>query len=400
MQKHYTSYPKFPFKFIKKDLLKLNFLIAIFVLNGNLINAGINEFHTLINDERNFLITTNINFVGITDAVDDVFIMYQNGVLTGNLFADNGNGPDDLGTQPTRLTNVSFADFGNLTVASNGNFTYIPDIGFYGIDTFTYTITDSLGNVSTSTVTIFVLKPPTAIADSFNLTEDTSVTGNLLNDNGNGPDELGVTPTTVIGNTNPSNGSVVVSSDGTFIYTPNSNFNGTDSFTYTISDSNGNQSTTTVSITVTLVNDVPVITSTNTYSTPEDTPLTATIIVTDVDLDVLTYTVISTTTNGVLTLNTTTGVWTYTPNANYNGSDSFTVEVSDGNGGIVTQVISITVTPVNDVPVITSLNSYSTAEDISLSATFVATDADSDVLTYTVTSTTTNGLLTFNTTTG
>jgi VCBS repeat-containing protein len=249
-------------------------------------------------------------------------------------------------------------------------------------------------------VTIFVIKPPTAIADSFILDEDTSVSGNLLNDNGNGSDELGVTPTTVIGNTNPSNGSVVVNSDGTFIYTPNPNFNGIDSFTYTISDTNGNQSTTTVTLTVTLVNDLPIITSPATFTTPEDTLLTATFVATDADLDVLTYTVTSTTTNGLLTFNTTSGDWTYTPNANYNGSDSFTVEVSDGNGGTATQVISITVTPVNDLPIITSPATFTTPEDTPYSNTVTVTDIDSSTFTFSISTNPTNGSVVINPTTG
>ncbi|MCM2301079.1 MAG: tandem-95 repeat protein, partial [Flavobacteriaceae bacterium] len=187
---------------------------------------------------------------------------------------------------------------------------------------------------------------------------------------------------------------------GNWTYTPNANYNGSDSFTVEVSDGNGGIVTQVISITVTPVNDFPVITSLATITTPEDTPYSNTVTVTDIDSSTFAFSISTNPTNGSVVINPTTGDWTYTPNANYNGSDSFTVEVSDGNGGVVTQVISITVTPVNDVPVITSLNSYSTAEDTTLSATFVASDVDLDVLSYTVTSTTTNGLLTFNTTTG
>ena len=56
---------------------------------------------------------------------------------------------------------------------------------------------------------------------------------------------------------------------------------------------------------------------------------------------------------------------TYTPNANFNGADSFTYTVSDGNGGSVTKTVSITVTPVNDAPVATG-DSFTTAEDTTL----------------------------------
>jgi gliding motility-associated-like protein len=99
-------------------------------------------------------------------------------------------------------------------------------------------------------------------------------------------------------------------------------------------------------------------------------------------------------------INPTTGVWTYTPNANYNGSDSFTVEVSDGNGGIATQVISITVTPVDDPPVITSPPTANTTMNVPLVANVVANDVDGNMLTYSIVTTPVNGTVSINSTTG
>ncbi|WP_164708611.1 Ig-like domain-containing protein, partial [Pseudomonas viridiflava] len=84
--------------------------------------------------------------------------------------------------------------------------------------------------------------------------------------------------------------------------------------------------------------------------------------------------------NGTVLLNGD-GTFTYTPNANYNGGDSFTVTVSDGKGGTVDSVISIGVTPVNDDPT-TSNQSLTTAEDTPLTGAVTGTDVDGDSLSY------------------
>jgi len=89
-----------------------------------------------------------------------------------------------------------------------------------------------------------------AIDDSFSTNENVAVSGDIFLNNGNGEDVLGVTPTTVTGNTNPSNGTLVINANGTFTYTPNLNFEGVDTFTYTITDSFGQTDIATVTITV------------------------------------------------------------------------------------------------------------------------------------------------------
>ncbi|MEM9536067.1 MAG: Ig-like domain-containing protein, partial [Cyanobacteria bacterium P01_E01_bin.45] len=118
--------------------------------------------------------------------------------------------------------------------------------------TITVTATDDLGATATQTFTYTINNvEPEAVDDSFTTTEDVSVTGNVLT--GAGTDRDGAPDSddlTVLGNTDPSNGDVVVNADGTFTYTPNANFVGTDTFIYTISDGNGGTDTATVTITV------------------------------------------------------------------------------------------------------------------------------------------------------
>src|SRR5690606_16245345 len=131
---------------------------------------------------------------------------------------------------------------------------------------------------------------------------------------------------------------------------PNANYNGNDSFIVTVSDGKGGVATSTLTIGITPVNDVPVAANLS-LITDEDKAVNGQIIATDVDGDTLGYSVSTNPTNGTVTLNTATGAFVYTPNANYHGSDSFVVTVSDGKGGVATSTVTIGITPVNDAPV-------------------------------------------------
>uniref|UniRef100_UPI0018EED860 VCBS domain-containing protein n=1 Tax=Paracoccus binzhouensis TaxID=2796149 RepID=UPI0018EED860 len=99
-------------------------------------------------------------------------------------------------------------------------------------------------------------------------------------------------------------------------------------------------------VTVTPENDPPVGEDAS-VTTPEDTPVSGTVSATDVDGDDLTFTLDGGPSNGTVTVNPD-GSYEYVPNADYNGPDSFDVEVSDGNGGTTTVTVDITVLPVND----------------------------------------------------
>ena len=112
-----------------------------------------------------------------------------------------------------------------------------------------------------------------------------------------------------------------------------------------------------------------------TVVTDEDTPISGTLTATDQNTqDTLTYSQSTAPTNGTAVVNPD-GTWTYTPNENYNGADSFTVIVDDGNGGTDTLVVNIDVTPVNDAPVAIPEN-VALDEDSSVTGTITATDVD------------------------
>jgi hypothetical protein len=130
------------------------------------------------------------------------------------------------------------------------------------------------------------------------------------------------------------------------------NYCGSDSFTYDLSDGEESSNVATVAIEVTCVNDPPEAND-NAHTTPEDTPVSGAATSTDIDGGAPTYALVTGPTNGTLVFNAS-GAYTYSPNLNYNGPDSFTFSVSDGNGGSDTGQVTINVTPVNDMPVCTA----------------------------------------------
>jgi VCBS repeat-containing protein len=154
----------------------------------------------------------------------------------------------------------------------------------------------------------------------------------------------------------PAHGNVTVNADGTFVYTPAHDYFGTDSFSYRLNDGSLESNLATVSVTIAAVNDAPV--AGDVYATiAEDTPLLITLgsSVRDVDSINVTTQIVTNPAHGVLTLNND-GSYTYTPNANYNGTDSFTYQANDGAADSNLASVNINVTPVNDAPVTTDMN--------------------------------------------
>jgi VCBS repeat-containing protein len=178
----------------------------------------------------------------------------------------------------------------------------------------------------------------------------------LMNDTDVDGDLLTVNTTPVSG---PANGTLLLNSDGTFTYTPDADFNGIDSFTYAVTDGNGGIGEGIVTITIDPVNDAPVSVG-ESMTTDEDAPLTGiaaglnNLLANDTDADGDALSVNTTPVvgpgNGTLVLNSD-GSFTYTPRANFYGTDAFTYQVSDANGATTQAVVAILVNPMNDAPV-------------------------------------------------
>ncbi|MDH5631448.1 MAG: M4 family metallopeptidase [Gammaproteobacteria bacterium] len=129
-------------------------------------------------------------------------------------------------------------------------------------------------------------------------------------------------------------------------------------------------------------NTVPVAVGQN-ISVAEDGSIGITVTATDADGDSLSYSIASAPANGQLT--GTAPNLTYTPNANYFGADSFSFTASDGVGGSHTATVSITVTPVNDAPTVSTIADLPTDEDTATAALpFTVADVDNNVVNLTV----------------
>ena len=222
--------------------------------------------------------------------------------------------------------------------------------------------------------------PPVAADDSYSTNEDTTLTvaasGVLSNDID--ADNNSLTATIV---SSTSHGTLTLNSNGGFTYTPAANYNGADSFTYKANDGTADSNVATVSITVTSVNDVPVVNN-QSVTTAEDTAKSITLTGTDVEGSPLTFSVVSGPTHGALS-----GIapnLTYTPAANYNGADSFTYQANDGYDNSNVATVSITVTSVNDAPILGSISSISVLETTTATFTAIATDPDvpANILTF------------------
>ena len=165
--------------------------------------------------------------------------------------------------------------------------------------------------------------------------------------------------------------SFTLNPDGYFSYAPNPNFSGSDSFTYKANDGTADSNVATVTITVTGVNDSPVAQN-DTYNTPEDTDLNVLAPGVlgndnDIDGDPLTAVLVSNVTHGTLTLNPD-GSFSYTPDSNYTGTDTFTYKANDGTTDSNMVTVTIMLTSVNDSPVANN-DTYGTNEDTVLECT-------------------------------
>jgi len=142
----------------------------------------------------------------------------------------------------------------------------------------------------------------------------------------------------------------VINADGTVSYTPDDDYSGADSFTYTISDGNGGTATATVHLCVVPVNDAPNAAD-DAAETKEGEPVVIDVLANDSDPDGDTLSIDSfeQPAHGTVVLNLD-GTLSYTPEAGYSGSDSFTYMVSDGQGGTATATVQLVVTSVNHAP--------------------------------------------------
>ena len=285
---------------------------------------------------------------------DDAFAMTSTQQLGSGVLA---NDVDADGDELTVSLDSDVAH-GQLTLESNGLFTYRPDVQFGGVDSFTYTVSDGVHEVGPATVTIEVTgvegHSPEAVADAYSLSEDESLTvsrsdGLLANDTDVDGDPLYAHLVNA-----PEHGTLTMGRYGSFTYTPDSDFNGIDQFTYMASDIDGEGGLATVTLTVEAVNDAPV-SADDAYGVSEDEVLTIDATGglaandSDADGDTLSISLVDEPSHGTVTV-AEDGSFVYTPKANFHGEDSFTYVASDGQVDTEVASVTIMVEAVNDAP--------------------------------------------------
>ena len=288
-------------------------------------------------------------------ATDDAYITSEDNILNVTEPGVLANDTDTDGDLLT-ATIVNSPSNGTLSLNADGSFLYTPDNDFNGSDSFTYKANDGKADSNTGTVSITinpVNDSPVAVNDSYTTSEDNTLDiaapGVLANDTD--PDGDLLTAAIV---SSPSNGTLSLNADGSFLYTPDNDFNGSDSFTYKANDGITDSNITEVTITINAVNQLPLAVD-DSYTTDEDNALDAAapgVLAndTDPDGDLLTATIVSSPSNGTLSLNAD-GSFLYTPDNDFNGSDSFTYKANDGIADSNVATVTITVNSINDAPV-------------------------------------------------
>jgi autotransporter-associated beta strand protein len=288
-------------------------------------------------------IAQNVNFLAASYsppvAVNDAWSADENTALSvpapGVLLNDT-----DPQNWPLTAALVTSPAHGSLTLNPNGSFLYTPAAGYTGPDSFSYQANDADGSSNTATVSLTVNPLPTAANHSYvtdqGLTLSMATPGVLLGATGSGP-----LTAVLVGN--PSHGTLSLSSNGSFVYTPAAGYTGPDSFTYQANDGIANSNTATVSL---AVNPLPVAAG-DSYVTDQGLALSVAasgVLGNDTGSGPLTAVLVGNPSHGTLSLNAN-GSFLYTPTSGYTGTDSFTYQATDGLANSNTATVTITVNP-------------------------------------------------------
>ncbi|MBL4761455.1 MAG: tandem-95 repeat protein, partial [Gammaproteobacteria bacterium] len=304
----------------------------------------------------------------------------------------------DDGLNPASVTIISAATNGSTTIdTATGAVTYTPNSNFNGTDNLSYTVQDMAGSTTLASSVVITVNAvndaPTLVDDSASTAEDTPIVISVLANDSDVDSSIDVSSVSVV--TEPVNGTTSIDTlTGDISYTPNGNFNGSDSFTYSVADTDGAASTpASVNVTVNGSGDAPITVIDETV-TNEDEVVAIAVLSNDRDPDDATgvngdqpestinaasVTVVTPATNGTTSINTATGVITYSPSSNFNGDDSFTYTVEDASGIISPETqVTITVIEQNDAPLAVA-DVVNVTPGVSSNLDVAANDSDIDV---------------------
>jgi VCBS repeat-containing protein len=297
--------------------------------------------------------TVMIHVAALNDlpvAFDDAYALSEDGVLTvdaaGGVLANDFDGDGD--TVSAEVLSAPLR--GTLVVDADGSLTYTPDADFWGADAFTYLASDAQGQSAPATVVLTVAgvnDVPVAVAETFAVDEDQVLAidagaGVLANDTDGDGDVLTIEiaePT--------AHGMLESTPDGAFVYAPDADFYGEDSFSYKVSDGVVVSALAVATIVVASVNDVPVACE-DFYETDAGQTIEVDAIAgllandSDADGDALVVAVVSGPSLGELTLNGD-GSFTYAADTCAAGIDSFTYVASDSSSDSEEATVEISI---------------------------------------------------------
>jgi hypothetical protein len=283
---------------------------------------------------------------GMPQGLDDAYATQEDAVLVVTAPGVLGNDTDPDG-DTLRAALAQAPSHGQLELQSDGSFTYTPESDFNGSDNFTYHASD--GDLMTSDIIVRIdVSPvndlPAAVPDALMIEEDSATTIEVMsNDLGLGDDPLSIQ---II--SGPSRGAVVINSDLSLQYQPNSHANGLDAFTYEVTDGDGEKSSALVEVTINPVDDSPEVLPDN-YSTQQGQMLivgASGILENDQEHDgeALQALLDEDVPIGQLTLSSD-GSFTYEPTPGYTGTVSFSYRATDGISTSAATYVQIDVLP-------------------------------------------------------
>ncbi|MDE5420929.1 cadherin domain-containing protein [Ancylomarina sp. DW003] len=245
---------------------------VVVVADANLLDFETDESHMIRIEARssdgstiaeNFVITIT-DVIEYLLAVDDSSEVYEDQVLNGeNLLANDFSVPGSI--LVIDLNPVVDVTHGELNIHADGTYTYTPDLNFNGTDSFVYRVCDDSApqqcDEATVSVTIHsVNDAPLAMNDEAEVNEDEILNGLSVLDNDSDVDSNGLSI-----NTSPiedvEHGSLTINSDGTYVYIPDANYFGEDTFVYELCDNETSESCSQASVKISVlpVNDAPLV---------------------------------------------------------------------------------------------------------------------------------------------
>lgn len=291
--------------------------------------TGVDTFSFTANDgtltSQNANVTVHVGGTNTLPTVTNAtFSTNTNSAFHGTL-----TGIDADGDPLTFSAGTAATANGTVQINPDGTFTFTPSNNFTGAGTFSFKANDSIGNSTDATATVNVgaglNQAPIGTSTSITTASNTAFRGNLEANDANGNNL-----TFAAGTTAAAHGTVVINSDGSYVYTPTNGYVGPDSFSFTANDGTANSTNTIVNVNVTAANTAPTVT-TGTGTTTVGTNFTGSLspLGTDPENNMLTYSAVTQPAHGTLALNPD-GTFTYTPTAGFSGSDSFTFRANDG----------------------------------------------------------------------